>query len=150
MNAMMAETLNISGALLVKLFGRRDDGSGSLFAARGARARHRRPAGGDGQPVLGAAGRRQRDRDGAGLLGRRASGARAACSPIGTIVAFAAYLGQLYGPMQYLIDVPIEFSTSMVSFERVFEIIDLPVEIEEKPDARRTEARRRAIWSSTT
>jgi ATP-binding cassette subfamily B protein len=54
---------------------------------------------------------------------------------VGTIVAFAAYLGQLYGPMQYLIDVPIEFSTSMVSFERVFEIIDLPIEIDEKPDA---------------
>ena len=54
---------------------------------------------------------------------------------VGTIVAFAAYLGQLYGPMQYLIDVPIQFSTSMVSFERVFEIIDLPLEIEEKPDA---------------
>ena len=58
---------------------------------------------------------------------------------IGTIVAFAAYLGQLYGPMQYLIDVPIEFSTSMVSFERVFEIVDLPVEIEEKPDALKLE-----------
>ncbi|MEO8394849.1 MAG: ATP-binding cassette domain-containing protein, partial [Chloroflexota bacterium] len=40
---------------------------------------------------------------------------------------------------QYLIDVPIEFSASMVSFERVFEIVDLPVEIAEKPNALKLE-----------
>ena len=54
---------------------------------------------------------------------------------IGTIVAFGAYLGQLYGSLQGLASAPVDFSTSMVSFERVFEVIDLPKDIEEKVDA---------------
>jgi ATP-binding cassette subfamily B protein len=54
---------------------------------------------------------------------------------IGTIVAFGAYLTQLYGPLSSISNAHIEFATSMVSFERVFEVIDLPVEIEDKPEA---------------
>ena len=54
---------------------------------------------------------------------------------VGTIVAFAAYLVRLYGPISALSNVQIEFATSMVSFERVFEYLDLPVEIEDRPDA---------------
>jgi ATP-binding cassette subfamily B protein len=50
---------------------------------------------------------------------------------IGTIVAFAAYLTRLYGPISALSNVQVEFATSMVSFERVFEYLDLPVEIED-------------------
>jgi ATP-binding cassette subfamily B protein len=134
MNAMVAETLNISGALLVKLFGRRRVET-ERFAQRAGRVRDigvRRAVMGNqfwallgGVSVIGTA-----------LVywvgGHLVLGG---VFTIGTIVAFAAYLGELYGPMQYLIDVPIQFSTSMVSFERVFEIIDLPLEIEEKPDA---------------
>ena len=54
---------------------------------------------------------------------------------VGTIVAFGSYLGNLYGTLQGLAGAPVEFSTSMVSFERVFEIIDLPQDIIEKEDA---------------
>jgi ATP-binding cassette subfamily B protein len=54
---------------------------------------------------------------------------------IGTIVAFGSYLSTLYGALQGLAGAPVEFSTSMVSFERVFEIIDLPHDIQEKKDA---------------
>jgi ATP-binding cassette subfamily B protein len=54
---------------------------------------------------------------------------------IGTIVAFGTYLGRLYGALQGLSNAPVEFATSMVSFERVFEVIDLPVDIPEKPGA---------------
>jgi ATP-binding cassette subfamily B protein len=54
---------------------------------------------------------------------------------IGTIVAFAAYLGQLYGPLTALTTAPVEFAQSMVSFERVFEVLDTPVEIKEQMDA---------------
>jgi len=54
---------------------------------------------------------------------------------IGTIVAFGAYLTQLYGPLSAMSNAHIEFATSLVSFERVFEIIDLPLEIKDKPDA---------------
>ena len=54
---------------------------------------------------------------------------------VGTIVAFGSYLGNLYGSLQGLANAPVEFATSMVSFERVFEVIDLPQEIDEKPGA---------------
>ncbi|MEJ2548514.1 MAG: hypothetical protein P8125_12005, partial [Gemmatimonadota bacterium] len=54
---------------------------------------------------------------------------------IGTIVAFGAYLRQLYGPLQSLTNAPVSFAQSMVSFERVFEVLDLPIEIQEAPDA---------------
>ena len=55
---------------------------------------------------------------------------------IGTIVAFGAYLGNLYAALQGLATAPVDFATSMVSFERVFEVIDLPLDIRERPDAR--------------
>ena len=47
MNGMMNETLNVSGALLVKLFGRGRDESRALRGARRRDARHRHPAGAD-------------------------------------------------------------------------------------------------------
>jgi ATP-binding cassette subfamily B protein len=53
----------------------------------------------------------------------------------GTIVAFVAYLYRLYGPISALSNVQVEFATSMVSFERVFEYLDRPIEIQERPDA---------------
>ena len=55
---------------------------------------------------------------------------------IGTIVAFAAYLTRLYGPVQSLSNVQVEFAQSLVSFERVFEYLDLPIGIRDKPSAR--------------
>ncbi len=134
MNAMMGETLNISGALLVKLFGRRDI-EVDRFSNRAARVRDI----GVRQAVMGS-----RFWALLGLIsvigtalvywvgGHLVLGG---VFTIGTIVAFAAYLGQLYGPLQYLINIPVSFSTSMVSFERVFEIIDLPIEIDERPNA---------------
>jgi len=54
---------------------------------------------------------------------------------IGTIVAFGAYLTSLYAALQGLANAPVEFATSVVSFERVFEVIDLPTDIPEKAGA---------------
>ncbi|HEX3054004.1 MAG TPA: ABC transporter ATP-binding protein, partial [Aggregatilineaceae bacterium] len=54
---------------------------------------------------------------------------------IGTIVAFNAYLVQLYNSIQSLSNTPVSFATSLVSFERVFEVLDLPLEIQEKSNA---------------
>jgi ATP-binding cassette subfamily B protein len=53
----------------------------------------------------------------------------------GSIVAFVAYLFRLYGPISSLSNVQVEFATSMVSFERVFEYLDLPIEIKDKLSA---------------
>lgn len=56
---------------------------------------------------------------------------------VGTIVAFAAYLTRLYGPITSLTNIQVDFATSMVSFERVFEYLDLRVEIKDRPGANR-------------
>jgi ATP-binding cassette subfamily B protein len=50
---------------------------------------------------------------------------------IGTIVALISYLGMIYGPFSALVNARISFIKSMVSFERVFEVLDLPIEVEE-------------------
>jgi ATP-binding cassette subfamily B protein len=59
---------------------------------------------------------------------------------VGTIVAFTVYLGMLYGPLSSLTNARVDFATSMVSFERVFEVLDLPLEIKEHPKSLRLEA----------
>ena len=51
------------------------------------------------------------------------------------MVAFSAYLTQLYRPLSSLSNVPVMVAQSLVSFERVFEVLDLPVDIDEAPDA---------------
>ena len=134
MNAMMNETLNIGGALLVKLFGR-----ASLevdrFQGRSAMVRdigiHRAVVGTSFFVIIGllsAVGT-------ALVYGIGGYLVIGEVFTIGTIVAFGAYLTSLYSSLQGLANAPVEFATSVVSFERVFEVIDLPREIEEKADA---------------
>ena len=52
---------------------------------------------------------------------------------VGTIVAFGAYLTQLYGPLMAMTNARVELAQSLVSFERVFEVLDLPLEIVDTP-----------------
>ena len=134
MNAHMNETLNIGGALLVKLFGRSHE-EGERFSQRAGGVRDigvRRAVLGSSFFVMiglvSAVGTALVYGFG-GLLVIEDQ------FTIGTIVAFGSYLSTLYGALQGLAGAPVEFSTSMVSFERVFEIIDLPHDIEEKKDA---------------
>lgn len=54
---------------------------------------------------------------------------------VGTLTAFAGLLGRLYGPMQALTTVRVDIMSALVSFERVFEVLDLPVLITDAPDA---------------
>ena len=75
MNAMMEETLNVSGALLVKLFGRTAERGDALQRACGPRAASRRAAGVSDALVLPDGGVDQRGRDRVGVLGRRHVGA---------------------------------------------------------------------------
>jgi ATP-binding cassette subfamily B protein len=48
---------------------------------------------------------------------------------LGTIVMFATLLTQLYGPLAALSNSRVEFATSLVSFERVFEVLDLATDV---------------------
>jgi len=134
MNAMMNETLNIGGALLVKLFGRRQLEI-ERFGRRAGEVRDlgiRRALTGS---VFGAIIGLISAVGTALVYGLGGYYVIRGAFTIGTIVAFGAYLGNLYRALQGLSNAPVEFATSMVSFERVFEVIDLPVDIPEKPDA---------------
>jgi len=133
MNATMNETLNIGGALLVMLFGRtaleieRFDSRAAVVRDIGIR-----------RAVIGAAF--------FVIIGLISAVGTALVYgvggflviqdvfTIGTIVAFGAYLTSLYSALSGLANAPVEFATSVVSFERVFEVIDLPQDILEKPD----------------
>ncbi len=134
MNAMMNETLNIGGALLVKLFGRaqteveRFDGRAVAVRDLGIR---RAVLGASFFVIIGlisAVGSALVYGIGGYLVIKDAF-------TIGDIVAFGAYLSNLYGSLQGLANAPTEFATSVVSFERVFEVIDLPLDIPEIPAA---------------
>jgi len=134
MNAMMNETLNISGVLLVKLFGRAP-AEVVRFDERAANVRnlgiHRAVWGTLFFALIGllsAVGTALVYGVGGYLVIQGAF-------TVGTIVAFGAYLRNLYGSLQSLANAPVDFATSVVSFERVFEVIDLPLEITTKPDA---------------
>ena len=54
---------------------------------------------------------------------------------VGTVVALVAYLNRLYGPLTALSNVNLDLMTALVSFDRVFEVLDLPPMIDERPDA---------------
>jgi ATP-binding cassette subfamily B protein len=130
MNATMNETLNVSGALLVKLFGRQEREM-KRFETDSAAVRDlgvRSAVIGRWffmvLGIVGAVGTALVYWAGGYLTIQGAF-------TIGTIVAFGAYLGQLYGPLMALTNAPVEFAQSLVSFERVFEVLDIPVEIAE-------------------
>lgn len=134
MNAVMNETLNIGGVLLVRLFGRSQT-EVERFDQRAANVRDigvRRAVVGSQFFVIlglvGALGTALVYWVGGHLVLRD-------LFTIGTIVAFSSYLAQLYGVLQQLTNAPVAFATSMVSFERVFEVLDLPLDIDERPDA---------------
>ena len=134
LGAIMNETLNISGMLLVKLFGRRREEQRRFGEQAGAVR--------DGSVrqavvasrffifmgVATAVGTAAIYLVGGHLVIREALS-------IGTVVAFSAYLTQLYRPLSSLSNVPVTVAQSLVSFERVFEVLDLPVDIEEAADA---------------
>lgn len=135
MNATMNETLNVSGALLVKLFGR-EERELSRFRRDSAAVRDL----GVRSAVIGRWFFMV-----LGIIGAIGTAlvywvggymTIEGAFTIGTIVAFGAYLSQLYGPLMALTNAPVEFAQSMVSFERVFEVLDIPLEISEKQDAR--------------
>jgi ATP-binding cassette subfamily B protein len=54
---------------------------------------------------------------------------------VGTVVALAAFLGRLYGPLISLGNVPVDVMNALTSFERLFEVLDVKSAIIERPDA---------------
>jgi ATP-binding cassette subfamily B protein len=134
MNASMTERFNVAGALLVKLFGR-PSAEAASFSARAARVRD--------IGVLSA------------MYGRTFFTALTLVAALATalvyglggwlafngslsagdVVALALLLSRLYGPLTALANVRVDVMSAMVSFDRVFEVLDLEPMIRERPDA---------------
>lgn len=134
MNTMMVERFNVAGALLVKLFGRaeRED---AAFSAKAARVRDISVTRGVYGRVLYVALTLTAALAGALVYGWGGVMAVRGAMDVGTVVALSAYLGRLYGPLTALSNVQVDVMTVLVSFERVFEVLDLPTLVEEKPGA---------------
>ena len=134
MNTQMTERFNVSGALLVKLFGRHQ-GEVDAFSSRASRVR-------DigilsalyGRVFFVALGL-------VGALGAVAVygiGAQLVVSDdltSGTLVALATLVSRVYQPLTGLTNARVDLLTSFVSFDRVFEVLDAPVSIADKPGA---------------
>jgi ATP-binding cassette subfamily B protein len=135
MNAMLTERLGVSGALLVKLFGRheRED---LAFQRRAARVRDIGVTQAMYSRVFFTALLLVASLSVALVYGWGGLQAVAGTLSVGTLVALTAYLTRLYGPLTALSNVHVDVMTALVSFERVFEVLDLQPLVRERQDAR--------------
>lgn len=134
MNNLMVERFNVAGALLAKLFGRRQEENKS-FDEKALRISDI----GVKQALYGtlfftalfvvATSASALAYGWGGVLAVRH------LLDVGTVVALVSYLTRLYGPLLGLSNVQVSVMTALVSFERVFEVLDLSPMILEKPDA---------------
>ncbi len=134
MSVNMTEKFNVSGALLVKLFGR-PDAESKEFAQRAGAVRDSgirlallsrylfaalSLVGAVGTAAVYWLGGRQ------AVMGHLA---------VGTVVALAAYVTRLYSPLTDLASTRVDVLGAIVSFDRVFEVLDTPPSVADKPDA---------------
>jgi ATP-binding cassette subfamily B protein len=134
MNTQMTERFNVSGAMLVKLFGS-GDRERSSFETRAAGVRDTGiQAAMYGRVFFVALGL-------VAAIGTAAIYGVGALMVVngditsGTLVALAALVTRVYQPLTGLTNARVDLMTSMVSFERVFEVLDAPEAIQEKPGA---------------
>ena len=135
MSTQMTERFNVSGALLVKLFGRPQD-EDEMFRTKARRVADIGVLQAMYARILFVSFTLVAALGTALVYGL--GGYQAAADPemLGTVVALAAYLNRLYGPITALSNVQVDVMTALVSFDRVFEVLDLPPAIADKPDAR--------------
>jgi len=134
MNNLTVERFNVSGAMLAKLFGRRD-AERDRFATRAAGVRDIGVRTAIYSRILFVA---------LGLVAAIGTaivyfvGGNLAISDTistGTVIAFMLYVGQMYQPLAQLTNSRVDVLTALVSFERVFEVLDFPASIADKPGA---------------
>ncbi|TLP59835.1 ABC transporter ATP-binding protein [Microbispora triticiradicis] len=135
MSSVMTERFNVAGAMVAKLYGRPDD-EAAYFAERAGRVR-------DVGVIVAMYG--AVFRIALGLVAALATalvyglGGTLAISGVfalGTLVAQSSLLMRLYGPLTSLSNVHVDVMTALVSFDRVFEVLDLKPMVAEKPGAR--------------
>ena len=134
MNNITAERFNVAGAMLAKLFGRPDRERGE-FSGRAAKVRDIGITTAMYSRVLFIA---------LGLVTAIGTaivfwiGGNLAISgtiSVGTLTAFVLYVEQIYQPLAQLTNSRVDVLTALVSFERVFEVLDFPAAITDRPDA---------------
>ena len=134
MNNLTVERFNVAGALLSKLFGKSDD-ERDRFAMRAAGVRDIGVRTAIYGRILFVA---------LGLVAAVGTavvyyvGGNLAISgtlTTGTVVAFMLYVGQMYQPLAQLTNSRVDILTALVSFERVFEVLDFPASIADRPGA---------------
>lgn len=139
MSTVMTERFNVSGALLAKIFGRPAE-EDEVFSARAGRVRDIGVRIALVNRVFATA---------LTLVAALATalvyliGGHLAVDgklTVGTLVALTVLLGRLYGPLTALANVRVDVMTALVSFERVFEVLDLDPMVADKPDADRLPA----------
>ncbi len=135
MNNTMNERFNVSGALLVKLFGRPSEERGT-FEARAGRVRDIGVTQAMYARYFMAALSLTAALATAVVYGWGGVQAIDGALSVGTVVALAAYLTRLYAPLTALSNVQLDVMTALVSFDRVFEVLDLQPMIVDAPDAR--------------
>ncbi len=137
-NGILNETLSVSGQLLVKLFGREKDEYARYEDSNGRMMKlniRERMAGrwffvvlstfsSIGPMLLYLVG---------GLLMFRYGNTDLT---VGDITVLVALLGRMYGPVNSLLNIQVDWIRSMAMFTRIFEYFDMPAEIEDRPDAR--------------
>jgi ATP-binding cassette subfamily B protein len=131
---MMTERFNVGGAMLLKLFGRRGE-EDALFATKAATVRDLGVRISLITRIFGAAMMMVPALATALVYGVGGHLAIDRTLTVGTLLALATLLLRLLGPLQGLSNVRIDVMTALVSFERVFEVLDLPSLIQEKPGA---------------
>ncbi len=135
MSTTMTERFNVAGALLVKLFGRLPEES-EQFSAKAARVRDIGVVSAMYSRIFFTALTLVASLATAAVYGIGGVLAIGGSLSVGDLVALAALLTRLYGPLTALSNVQVDVMTALVSFDRVFEVLDLPPMIDEKPDAR--------------
>ncbi len=134
MGSTMTERFNVAGAMLVKLFGRPDEES-AAFAGKAAKVRDIGVVTAMYGQVFFVALTMLASLVTAVVYGVGGSLVIHGTFQLGTLVALTTLLGRVYGPITSLSNVQISVMTALVSFDRVFEVLDLKPLISQKPEA---------------
>ena len=134
MNMVMTERFNVSGAMLVKLFGRPQD-ERKFFESRAGQVRDIGIRQATYQRFFFVALSLTASLAVAFAYGFGGVEVLKGELALGTLVALTLYLTRLYGPLTQLSQLNIDYMSAMVSFERLFEVLDLEPMIKESPDA---------------
>ena len=131
---MTAERSNVSGALLAKLYGRPEEDAG-LFTGKASRIRDLAVANAACMELLMAFITLLAALVTALVYGLGGTLVIHGVFQVGTLVAFIALVSELYGPLHEVSSLPVDILTALVSFDRVFEILDLKPLITERATA---------------